>query len=305
MEPTSTTPRSRFTDLNLLAVPLRLGSFSGEMLGWGFFEPRWWRNYLHVHSFFEICYAFEGCGTFRMLGADYPVEAGQVFVAKPGEPHEIISSDERPLGIYFWSYTLVPPGSPAAEARGIDALLHAFLTSRRWVSDRAPDMERVLLLLTEEIVARRPGYPQSIEGLVAKLLIDTARAVVDPAPGEVGDTAARNPAAIAVQRVMRYLRDNYGRPLTIRDAAAQVHLSERHISRLFRAAMGVSIMDYLTSLRIEAAGQLLLERQLSIKEVAEASGYPDVHYFTTLFRRRTGLTPASFRRQGGTRFLDQ
>lgn len=304
MDALSPVARQRFTDLNRLPLSLRLGSFTGEMLGWGFNEPRWWRNYLHTHSFFEICYAFQGQGIFRMLGQDYPIGAGEVFIAKPGEPHEIISSREDPLGIYFWSYTLVPPRSHYTQTCATDAILHAFLTSQQWVSARVPGMQRTIDLLTEEIAHHQPGYAEIIEGLVIKLLLDTARAVVDSVLAAAPpDQADRSPAEIVVGRIIRYLRDNYSRPIAIRDAAAQVHLSERHTSRLFYQIMGVSIKEYLTALRVEIASQLLLDRQLSIKQVAEASGYPDVQHFTTLFRQRTGHTPAAFRRQGGTRFL--
>jgi len=49
----------------------------------------------------------------------------------------------------------------------------------------------------------------------------------------------------------------------------------------------------------------LLDQDLSIKQVARAVGYPDPHYFTTLFGRRTGITPALFRKRGGTKFTDE
>jgi len=295
-------PRHRCTDLNGIAITLGLGGFRAEILGWGFFEQRWWRNYLHSHSFFEICYAFAGRGTFRSLGVDHTVRAGEVFVAKPGEPHEIISSEDDPLGIYFWSYTLLPAERRTTE--GVDALLDGFLTSRRWVSDRVEMMQATLELLTEEIVQRRPGYGLVAEGLVAKLLLDTARAVVEDAiPADRTGPAARSPAEALTQRMIAYLRDNYRRPLTVRDVAAQVHLSERHTSRLFRQVVGRSIGDYLTDLRLEIAAQLLLNQQLSIGEVAAASGYPDVRYFVTLFHRQMGVTPGRFRRTNGTRLL--
>jgi AraC-like DNA-binding protein len=297
-------PRSRFTDLNQVSFSLHLGNFTGELLNWGFIEPQWWRNSLHKHSFFEICYAFEGQGIFRITRRDYEVQAGQVFVARPGETHEIISSEEDPLGIYFWSYTLIPPRECQQEA-GVDVLLNAFLTSQKPLSTSPPAMPRILELLTEEIVQKGPGYVQAIEGLVVKLLLDTARAVVEVLPQFIlDDLSAKSPEETVIHMVVRYLRDNYNHAISIRDLAAQVHLSERHICRLFRKMMGMSILEYLTKLRVEIAAQLLLERRLAIKEVAQTVGYPDVRYFTTLFRQYTGLTPAVFRQKGGTSFLE-
>ena len=108
-----------------------------------------------------------------------------------------------------------------------------------------------------------------------------------------------------VQTASRYLRDNYPRPIEVRDVAAQVHLSERHLSRLFVQQTGKSILEFLTDLRIEAASQLLLDGSLPIKQIARSVGYPDQHYFTTIFGKKVGLTPGVFRRRRGTRFRDE
>jgi AraC family L-rhamnose operon transcriptional activator RhaR len=304
METHSSNPRARFTDLNQVAFSLRLGNFTGELLHWGFIEPQRWRNSLHTHSFFEICYAFEGRGIFRIAGRDESVQAGQVFVARPGQTHEIISSEADPLGIYFWSYTLIPSRECQYEA-GVDVLLNAFLASQKPLSTPPPAMSRILELLTEEIVQKAPGYVQALSGLVVKLLLDTARAVVEVPPQCIQDElSTKSPEGTVIPMVVRYLRDNYNRAISMRDLEVQVHLSERHISRLFRNVMGMSVLEYVTNLRVEIAAQLLLEQRLAIKEVAQATGYPDVRYFTTLFRQHTGLTPAVFRQNGGTSFLE-
>ncbi|HYF49708.1 MAG TPA: AraC family ligand binding domain-containing protein, partial [Planctomycetota bacterium] len=201
-----------YGNLNKLALKFSLGSFSSEIFSWGFIDhTKWWRNYMHVHTFYEVCYAYQGEGTFEMLGTVYNVKAGDVFVAKPSEEHEIISSKTDPLGIFFWSYSLVAPGSveaprqtvmiedrpsrPAAPSvkaspRGlkgaattstdaVDRLLHAFVESKRWVSNRVPGMQHTIDLLMEEATRAEPGYAGLLEGLAKKLLLDTARAVVD------------------------------------------------------------------------------------------------------------------------------
>jgi AraC family L-rhamnose operon transcriptional activator RhaR len=304
MDSTPSAPRSRFTDLNRLQISLHLGNTTGEILSWGLLGTHWWRNYLHVHSFYEVCYVFEGEGIFCMNGVDYEVRPGHVFVARPSEPHEIVSGADAPLGIYFWSYTLAPARQTVAGAGELDALLAAFATSQCWVSLRTPGMLRTLELLTEEIAAREPGYRHNIAALAAKLVVDTARAVVNtPIAGDEPDPAPREAADVLVQRMARYLRDNYARGVSIRDVAAQVHLSERHTRRLFHKVMGTSIKDYVMSLRLNAAAQMLLSGSLTIKAVGEATGFTDVQYFTTVFRQHVGLTPAAFRRQRGTRFM--
>ncbi len=299
-------PRHRITDLNLLPLSIEIGSSSGDLLHWGYIEPRPWRNYLHTHSFFGVCYAFQGQGVFRVLDMELPVQAGEMFIAKPGEPHEIISSDHDPLGIYFWAYTLARPRDHGSGGTSIDALLTVFMSANCWVSSRVPALQPTLDLLVEEIVRQDVGYEEAIRGLVLKLLLDTCRSVV-PAliPADALPQPRQSPAEMTALQISTYLHDNYSRPILIRDVAAQVHLSERHSNRLFRTTMGVSIAEYLTALRMDVAARLLLERRLSIKEVAHATGYPDTRYFTTLFHRRMGVPPAGFRRLNGTQVLSE
>jgi AraC family L-rhamnose operon transcriptional activator RhaR len=195
---------------------------------------------------------------------------------------------------------LIPPPLRQTDA---DALLHAFLAASRAVSDDVPAMQRTLELLTEEIERREAGYEQVVQALVTKLLMDTARAVTDVPPIS-RDEDAPDSAETLVQDMVRYLRDNYQRPVRVRDVAAQVHLSERHTNRLFRRGVGVSIKTYLTQFRLKVAAQHLVNQQMTVTEVAYASGYQDVRHFITQFRQHTGLTPTVFRDQGGTQFLD-
>jgi AraC-like DNA-binding protein/quercetin dioxygenase-like cupin family protein len=295
------TSRQRFTDLNSVLLRLQLGGFRADMLHWGFIAGEWWRNYVHVHSFFEICYAFAGRGQFLICGEIHEVKAGDVFVAKPDEPHEIIADKKDSLGIYFWSYTLVPPAKRQTGTHEIDTLLRAFLETKRRVNPGMMQIEKTLELLTDEVVKREAGYSQVIQGLVTKLLLDTARAVTNVHLPSA--QSSRSPGDAAVDLMVRYLHDNYDRSVSVQDVAAQVHLSERHARRLFLEATGKTMKEYLTSLRLDVAKQRLLGEDVSISEIAYAVGFNDVRHFSTTFRSVVGVTPSGFREQGGTHFL--
>ncbi|MGH3736801.1 MAG: helix-turn-helix transcriptional regulator, partial [Micromonosporaceae bacterium] len=136
-------------------------------------------------------------------------------------------------------------------------------------------------------------------GLGCALVVETARAfaaerdlAIDP------QWPARG--ALAVASMRRHLVDNLARPVTVRDVAAAVHLSERHAERLFREQTGASLMATLRRLRMELAGRRLLEGDLPVGEVARACGYADARAFSTAFRRHHGQTPGEFRTTRGT-----
>jgi AraC family L-rhamnose operon transcriptional activator RhaR len=293
-------PLARWTALNAVPVRFRLGSFAVQFVGFGFIPPKEWQNALHQHAFFEICYAFAGRGRFRMLGEEHAVRRGEVFIAKPGEEHRILSSARERLGICFWSYTLTPDagGAGGAPDADVDALLRDFLESRQWVSERVPGMRRTIELLVEEAVRGEAGNAAAINGLAAKLVLDTARAGVGQRQASPR-TAGQAPERAAVERARGFILDNLARPLAVGEIAAQVGLSERHLTRLFRRATGRTPMGYLNQRRVEAAGQLLVQG-VPIKEVASRLGFSGVRYFTTVFRRATGAPPAKFRARGWT-----
>lgn len=300
-----------FVDLSAARIGVDVAGHRAEFLNWGFFEPQPWRNFWHAHSFFEICYAYTGRGVYRVGDVSHPVRAGDLFVARPGDVHEIVADDSDPLGIHFWAYTLVlqPPRRRAAQPLSVrdtaaDELLHAFASSTSAaVTSATGSVPALLELLTREAASPLPAFEEAVRSLASTLVIDTARAIVGatPLPPAV-DPGGRDEQV--ARTMVQYLEDNYDRPVHVRDVVAQVHLSERHANRLFRSVLGTTIHAYLASYRLEVAAQLLVEPgEVAIKEVAHSCGYPDVRHFTTAFRRRFGLAPAAFRARNGTTFV--
>ncbi|GAA1730297.1 AraC family transcriptional regulator [Brachybacterium phenoliresistens] len=292
-----------------LAGLLETGEVDGvgvDFLSWGFYAPKPWRNWLHTHSFHEVCLAYAGEGTFTVDGTAHPVTAGDVFIARPGDVHEIISSREAPLGIAFWGVALQRPMDPGAGGSGIG--------ERGWwsgltradgplVSRSLGTLPEVVVALAEEAATPRSGYRARLQALGTMLVLETARAFASDADLAIGAVPADRTTP-AVAAMDRYLADNLERPLRVRDVAAVVHLSERHAARMFAGHTGVPIMARLRALRLERAARLLLETQEPIGQIARACGYPEIRAFITAFRRAHGQAPGAFRRNRGTWHLD-
>ncbi|MEQ7009099.1 AraC family transcriptional regulator [Actinopolymorpha sp. B17G11] len=320
--------------LHSVRIGVDVADHRAEFLYWGFYEPRPWRNFLHTHSFFEICYAYSGSGLFRTGEREYTVDSGTLFVARPGDVHEIISSTDDPLCLHFWSYTLIPapvrttqrharPRLDPGPGTGLTAhdsemtdhgrrLLETFASPATPVlSESAVRVPALLELLAREATQPGPAFGEIVNRLAGMLVIDTARAVVDD-PTLIPSPEAALPARDeqVARTMVRYLQDNYDRPVAVRDVAAQVHLSERHAGRVFRAFTGTTVHGFLVRLRLEIAAQRLLERAVpkrppSITEIARSCGYPDVRHFTTAFRRHWGVTPGVFRAGNGTAHVER
>lgn len=82
--------------------------------------------------------------------------------------------------------------------------------------------------------------------------------------------------------------------------AARLGVSDRHLRRIFEAALGVSPLQYLQTRRLLAAKQLLTDTRLPVTQVALASGFASVRRFNAAFSTHYGLNPTQLRREGGT-----
>ena len=77
--------------------------------------------------------------------------------------------------------------------------------------------------------------------------------------------------------------------------AEQFNLSPNHFSTVFSQEMGEPFRVYLNNLRINQAKELLSTTSIMCSQVAYQCGYNDPHYFSTFFKKKTGLTPQEFR----------
>jgi AraC-like DNA-binding protein len=95
--------------------------------------------------------------------------------------------------------------------------------------------------------------------------------------------------------VRRFVDHHYAKPLTIDQLAAHARLSRFHFIRAFRAAYGETPHQYLRGRRLERAKELLVTTPIPITEICDQIGFQSLGSFSSLFRRLTGETPASYR----------
>jgi len=94
-----------------------------------------------------------------------------------------------------------------------------------------------------------------------------------------------------------WIAENYACENPVARMANRAGLTSRTFARRFRTSTGYEPMDYVQSLRIEEAKQLLETMELSVEDVGHAVGYEDPTSFRRLFKRKAGLTPAAYRRK--------
>jgi len=98
-----------------------------------------------------------------------------------------------------------------------------------------------------------------------------------------------------IQGVVNYLKNNYRNPdLSILGVADEFHISPAYLSRLFKKEMGIGPAAYLQKIRIEAVKDLLLNSDMTIKDISESVGYQYVLTLNRAFKKFEGITPSQY-----------
>jgi transcriptional regulator GlxA family with amidase domain len=104
---------------------------------------------------------------------------------------------------------------------------------------------------------------------------------------------------LPILRAQEWLQHHYAEDVRFDALAKEVGMSSRNFARRFKQATGDSPLNYLHSLRIAMAKQLLEGGSVTIQEIAERTGYIDLIFFRNLFKRHTGVSPNEYRKRFG------
>ncbi len=99
----------------------------------------------------------------------------------------------------------------------------------------------------------------------------------------------------AVERVEEYIVMHVEDELSVEGLAQMVYLSSAHLSRLFKKKHGIAVNDYITSVRMKVAKNLLETTDLTVTMISAKSGYSNYSYFIKTFKKTYGKTPREFR----------
>lgn len=98
-----------------------------------------------------------------------------------------------------------------------------------------------------------------------------------------------------INRAIAYLEEHYPQDISTEEIAAQVGMTANHFSQRFKKETGVTVLNYLTEIRMRHAKELLLTGNYKVYEVAERVGYKTSQYFSKIFSRNVGVMPLEYK----------
>lgn len=224
-----------------------------------------------------------GQGSFTVQGVTYPVKAGEVFWARPGQRIQYAADRDAP-----WEYKWV--GFNGTQAYWLASQL-PFTVNCPVHTCSAP---QTLAEHLDNIYAARGVQIQHEAMMVGHLYLFLACLMQD-APQDGG--RSMNAGAQYVFNAVKYIQFHYFQNIGIDDIAKAVGISRSHLYRVFMSNVGQSPIDYLTAFRIEEACKLLRQTALSISEIAVSVGFFDQFYFSRVFKKIKGVPPSRYLRE--------
>lgn len=100
-----------------------------------------------------------------------------------------------------------------------------------------------------------------------------------------------------VTAILAQINTRYAEPLSLAELAQGQYMSEAYLSRFFKKNVGVNFHNYLRSVRLSKAVELLLSGNLSIAEIVQQTGFPNARAFVSAFKEKYGKLPSEYRKE--------
>ena len=112
---------------------------------------------------------------------------------------------------------------------------------------------------------------------------------------EQNEAVAYNPVHYAkIENVKKYINDNFTKNISVDELAEIAGLSPSHFRKVFREIVGMSATQYAIYMRINKAKDLLASGTVNVSEAAFQSGFKDIYYFSSMFKKITGENPSKY-----------
>lgn len=249
-------------------------------------------------------YIIKGRGTVRCGETQFEVQEGDVYFLPGGLDHDYNAAPVDPFQ-KIWMNVSGSLCDSLYRIYGLEGQYHfkncqvyplfrRFLTiCEKYRGDGLELVQECSLLFHELLLAlhenlRRakaiPGRPEQ-----------PGRKVPGVPTGEIAELSAPRPVC---ELAREYLYLHIYEKVDMKELADRYHISLSQLTRQFHKEYGSSPYQYFLELKLATACSLLLNTGLMIREISDKLGFADEHYFSNLFKKKTGKTPGAYRREG-------
>lgn len=236
-------------------------------------------NHIVIRESYKLYYVTKGKGLVTIDGIGFVVSEGQSFLTMPFSSFCLTPDNINP-----WEYCWV-------EFKGLEM---AKLLSRTTFSTKHPVVDKMNVPELEKLFDITEGNTPSTSyqyRAIGKLFYLLSY-YLEYFPYEQPEQ--KNYTIMA----LNFIEKNYRNPdISVKSVAEHIKIDRTYLYRLFKNETGTSVIDYINDCRIATAESMLVDKSVSIKDIAYSVGFTDQMYFSKVFKKAKGVSPTEYRNQ--------
>lgn len=233
---------------------------------------------------YQLLYVAAGKAHFFFDGKERIITKGNMVLFRPGETQ------------MYYLYAAEKPETYWVHFTGsdVDQLLDYYQMPKNenvFFTGTSPDYQWLFRQMIQELQLQRANYEDLLNMNLRHIFLLINRYLKEGK--EIGTEMLDE-----IERATHYFNENYNQHIVIEDYAAEHLMTPCWFIQNFKRITKFSPMQYIISLRITNAMNLLDNTEYNVTQIAAAVGYENTQYFHRLFRKHTGMTPTEYKKRG-------
>ena len=234
-----------------------------------------------VRPHYLLHFILEGRGKYQTAQGTFHLRKGQAFLIKPGEITYYPAERREP-----WRYCWIGIGGSSAQ----EIIESCDFGSEGYIYEGTQENE--IEKFAERIVDLFQDYEQNELEILGDLYHLFARF------RKKEKSAQTNTEQQYLEKAYEYIRNNYSYPVKISGIARYIGIDRSYLYKLMMEELQMAPQQYLIEYRLNRAKEMLKNDQMTVTEIAYSCGFKDAPSFCRHFKKRNGITPKQYRKNG-------
>lgn len=249
----------------------------------------------HMHSSYEFHFIKSGSCEVTTDTGSFTAKEGDFYLTAPLVFHEQRGINNSGFIEYSLNCDLNVTGECSAEMLGmVDSLKKSPCVL--YADNENVRCSRLFEYALKEAYFERTGFFSSIKGIIPIILINAVRKIDhNKTTADYAAPRKSNSNNYRMSLIERFIADNISTSVSTSSVASYMHLSQKQVCRIIRDSKNMSTKEYVNSIKLARAKELLRNSNLHIKKIADILGFSSEYYFSQFFKHYEGYPPAVFR----------
>lgn len=278
---------------------------STTLIPYSYYEcrlPEYYANVpMHWHSEFEINYIHRGKGEFICGNRKFTASEGDILILPPNMLHTAYPCKDNILiydAFVFSPLLLGANSNDRCTAECIRPILNGNVQVNVYIPSDSSNYADIKAMTDRILFCIHENSPRAdllLKGELMQLFwfLENSGNIIFQSSSGTGRNEIIRP-------VLEYMAQNYQNDITIEELASLIHLSKSYFMKCFKDTVGVSAIEHLTQLRMNAVCEALSTTKDKIADIAFHCGYSNLSNFNRQFLKKVGCSPDEYRKRNMT-----